>query len=179
MEDRNIIKEAIRKGFVKGVSYVMDDNIYKINGELFVRSMYKIGQGTSPDAFDYYVINHTGGDGCVYNDKTKKWATIIPIPDTNQTLKDKMLEAIFIKTGGRPENPQIAQICAQIAAEELDKRLTVQMEQAHDIKYTSRKKIKKVIELTAHEDARGEVWGNDIPLGNIEDLVNQAEKILG
>lgn len=26
-----------------------------------------------------------------------------------------MLEAIFIKTGGRPENPEIAEICAEIA----------------------------------------------------------------
>ena len=32
-----------------------------------------------------------------------------------QKLKDEMLEAIFIKTGGRIENPQIAEICAEIA----------------------------------------------------------------
>jgi hypothetical protein len=32
-------------------------------------------------------------------------------------LKDKMLEAIFVQTGGRPENPQIAKICAEIATE--------------------------------------------------------------
>jgi len=30
-------------------------------------------------------------------------------------LKKEMLEAIFIKTGGRIENPQIAEICAEIA----------------------------------------------------------------
>lgn len=30
-------------------------------------------------------------------------------------LKDEMLKAIFIQTGGRPENPKIAEICAQIA----------------------------------------------------------------
>ncbi len=30
-------------------------------------------------------------------------------------LKYKMLEAIFVKTGGRPENPDIAEICADIA----------------------------------------------------------------
>lgn len=32
-------------------------------------------------------------------------------------LADKMLEAIFIKTGGRPENPQIARLCAAISEE--------------------------------------------------------------
>jgi hypothetical protein len=30
-------------------------------------------------------------------------------------LKKEMLEAIFVKTGGRPENPEIAEICAEIA----------------------------------------------------------------
>jgi hypothetical protein len=30
-------------------------------------------------------------------------------------LKDKMLEAIFVQTGGRPENPAIAEICSEIA----------------------------------------------------------------
>lgn len=29
-------------------------------------------------------------------------------------LKKEMLEAIFIKTGGRPEKPEIAEICAEI-----------------------------------------------------------------
>jgi len=32
-------------------------------------------------------------------------------------LQEKMLEAIFTKTGGRPENPDIAKICAEIATE--------------------------------------------------------------
>lgn len=31
-------------------------------------------------------------------------------------LEEKMLEAIFVKTGGRPENPKIAEVCAEIAA---------------------------------------------------------------
>jgi hypothetical protein len=30
-------------------------------------------------------------------------------------LKNEMLEAIFIKTGGRPENTEIAEICAEVA----------------------------------------------------------------
>lgn len=32
-------------------------------------------------------------------------------------LAEKMMEAIFVKTGGRPENPQIARLCADIAEE--------------------------------------------------------------
>lgn len=32
-----------------------------------------------------------------------------------QKIKDEMLEAIFVQTGGRPENPKIAEICAEIA----------------------------------------------------------------
>lgn len=39
---------------------------------------------------------------------------IIDIMDKNK-LKKEMLEAIFIKTGGRLENPEIAEICAEIA----------------------------------------------------------------
>ncbi len=74
----------------------------------------------------------------------------------------------IVKTGGRPENPQIAEICAQIAEEETVNTQT-----------RLRKKIKKVIELTAHEDDRGEVWGDDIPLGKMDKLINEAEKILG
>lgn len=30
-------------------------------------------------------------------------------------LKNEMLEAIFVQTGGREENPKIAEICADIA----------------------------------------------------------------
>jgi hypothetical protein len=30
-------------------------------------------------------------------------------------LKNEMLRAIFVKTGGRPENVEIAEICAEIA----------------------------------------------------------------
>lgn len=32
-----------------------------------------------------------------------------------QKIKDEMLEAIFVQTGGRSENPKIAEICAEIA----------------------------------------------------------------
>jgi hypothetical protein len=35
--------------------------------------------------------------------------------EIKQKLKDQMLEAIFIKTGGRQENPIIAEICAEVA----------------------------------------------------------------
>lgn len=35
-------------------------------------------------------------------------------------LQEKMLEAIFVKTGGRPENPVIAKICADIAIIEME-----------------------------------------------------------
>lgn len=30
-------------------------------------------------------------------------------------LKEEMLEAIFVQTGGRPENPKIVEVCAEIA----------------------------------------------------------------
>ena len=32
-------------------------------------------------------------------------------------FKDRMLEAIFTKTGGRPENPRIAEVCSEVAME--------------------------------------------------------------
>jgi hypothetical protein len=40
-------------------------------------------------------------------------------PNIEKLLKDKMLKEIFIKTGGREQNPQIAEICAKIAVKEL------------------------------------------------------------
>ncbi len=40
-----------------------------------------------------------------------------------QTLKDKMMEAIFIKTGGRPENIKIAEICSEIYAKQVSDML--------------------------------------------------------
>ena len=30
-------------------------------------------------------------------------------------LKEEMLKAIFVQTGGRPENPKIADVCATVA----------------------------------------------------------------
>lgn len=30
-------------------------------------------------------------------------------------LKEEMLKEIFVQTGGRPENPKIADVCAEIA----------------------------------------------------------------
>jgi len=49
---------------------------YKIKGDLFVRTMYKFGTGTGAGSFDYYVINHKNGDGCIYNGKDNVWAKI-------------------------------------------------------------------------------------------------------
>lgn len=71
------IEKAIKRGFVKGVSYTMDDKKYKIKGDLFVRAMYKFAQGTEDEAIDYYVINHEKSNGCVYNGKTNEWAKIL------------------------------------------------------------------------------------------------------
>ena len=75
--EKELIKEAHALGFLKGVSYEMMGKKYTINGDLFLRKMYKFGMGTSDDAFDFYVINHKGGDGCIYVGKTKQWPKII------------------------------------------------------------------------------------------------------
>lgn len=50
-----------------------------------------------------------------------------------QTIKDKMLEAIFVQTGGRPENPKIAEICADIAVGFISSNGLSEMEINHQI----------------------------------------------
>ncbi len=78
--ESSLLEEAEIKGFKKGVTYKSLYNKsekFKIKGNLFVRKMFKIGKGTDSDAFDYYVINHENGDGCLYNGKENKWAEII------------------------------------------------------------------------------------------------------
>lgn len=50
--------------------------------------------------------------------RTRKFCIkILKIKNMKQELKDKMLKEIFIQTGGRKENPKIANICAEIAEE--------------------------------------------------------------
>ncbi|MES2287574.1 MAG: hypothetical protein V4547_17905 [Bacteroidota bacterium] len=75
--ETKLLKEAIKRGFNKGVTYSMDDEKFKINGDLFVRKMFKFGCGNSNDAFDYYVINHDNGNGFLYNGKRKNWGKIL------------------------------------------------------------------------------------------------------
>jgi hypothetical protein len=62
-------------------------------------------------------------------------------------LKDKMLEAIFVKTGGRPENPTIAEICAEIATEHF----------SLETKDESGVSIEKTISIEVSPPAGGEV----------------------
>jgi hypothetical protein len=67
----------MQRGFKKGVTYVINGEKYEINGDLFVRKIFVFMRGTGDDAFDYYVINHYNGNGCVYIGKTTEWATIV------------------------------------------------------------------------------------------------------
>ena len=75
--EKRLLKEAIKRGFKKGISYYMRDEKYKIKGDLVVRKMFKFAQGTNDYAFDYYVINHKNSNGYIYDGKKHKWATIV------------------------------------------------------------------------------------------------------
>jgi len=77
---RMLIREARKKGFNNGVSYIspFSKNEYKVKGSLFVRKIFIAGRGTGDDAILQYAINHNG-DGCVgiYKNDTYEWAEII------------------------------------------------------------------------------------------------------
>jgi hypothetical protein len=47
----------------------------------------------------------------------------------------------------------------------------------NEILLPSREIIKKIIELTATDD-NGEVWGMDIPLGSMDQLIDEAIEII-
>ena len=53
---------------------------------------------------------------------------------------------------------------------------TLKIKQSREIQI--RKKLRKVIELTASVEKDGAVWGFDTEIGNIEVLIDKAVKIL-
>jgi len=44
--------------------------------------------------------------------------------------------------------------------------------------FLSRETIRKIIELAAYEDSRGDVWGMDTYLGKMDELIDDAIKIV-
>ena len=45
-------------------------------------------------------------------------------------------------------------------------------------RFLSRETIRKIIELAAYEDSRGDVWGMDTYLGKMDELIDDAIKIV-
>lgn len=74
---KELLENAYKLGFKKGVVYKRDGVEYKIKGDLFIREMYRIGKGTGMDALDCIVINHKNSNGYIYDSKTDTWATIV------------------------------------------------------------------------------------------------------
>ena len=45
-------------------------------------------------------------------------------------------------------------------------------------RFLSRETIRKIIELSAYEDSKGDVWGMDTYLGKMDELIDDAIKIV-
>lgn len=71
-------------------------------------------------------------------------------------LEEMMLETIFVKTGGRPENPEIAKICAEIALSQM-KALGLIL----DVGISSETK-KEPVKIVARIVAVKDLWGSRI-----------------
>ncbi|NPV13067.1 MAG: hypothetical protein HPY57_14975 [Ignavibacteria bacterium] len=45
-------------------------------------------------------------------------------------------------------------------------------------RFLSRETLRKIIELSAYEDSKGDVWGMDTYLGKMDELIDDAIKII-